>query len=49
MEEYIMILNCYIATLEYDLRVAKKKGNVNEIKLLEKELKLNKEYREKIA
>lgn len=49
MKEYLKILDSYIATLEDDLRVAKKNNQHNRILLLSTELKNQKEYRKKVC
>ena len=49
MKDYLKILDCYIATLEDDLRVAKKNNQQSRIVLLSTELKTQKEYRKKVV
>lgn len=49
MKDYLKILDCYIATLEDDLRVAKKNNQQSRIVLLSTELETQKNYRKKVV
>ena len=49
MKDYLKILDCYIATLEDDLRVANKNNQQSRIVLLSTELETQKNYRKKVV